>query len=147
MKVEIHCPSTAELVSTWENGLGRPSHERVLLLLGPAIPGAAESDPARWSIGQRDSVLFQLRRMLFGEGLKSVVRCPHCQDEVEFAFAVSDIWREDGRTPEGAGIVEVDGFRVSFRVPDSTDLEVARHMRNVEAARQCLLERCILSVV
>ena len=146
MKAEIRCPSTAELVSIWENGLGRPGHERALLLLGLAISGVAQSDLARWSIGRRDAALFRLRRMLFGEALSSIARCPHCQAQVELAFRVADIWSEDGRAAEGDGVVEVDGFRVSFKVPDSTDLEAARFMPNIESARQCLLERCILSV-
>ena len=146
MKAEIRCPSTAELVSIWENGLGHPGHERALLLLGCALSGAAESDLARWSIGRRDAALFRLRRMLFGETLNSMVRCPHCKAQVELAFRVTDIWSEGVRTPEDEGIIEADGFRVSFRVPNSTDLEAARRMRNIEAARQCLLERCILSV-
>ena len=146
MTEEIRCPSTAELVSSWEGGLGRPGHERALLLLGRAMAGVPEGDLGRWSVGRRDSVLFQLRRMLFGEELNSVARCPHCQAEVELMFAVSDIWRDDERSAEGAGLVEVDGFQVSYRVPDSTDLEAARHMRTVDSARRCLLDRCLLSI-
>jgi hypothetical protein len=146
MKAEIRCPSTAELVSIWEIGLGHPGHNRALLLLGCVISGVAESDLAHWSIGRRDAALFRLRRMLFGEALNSMARCPHCMAQVELAFRVADIWSEDGRTPEGEGVIEADGFRVSFRVPNSTDLEAARLMRDVEAARHCLLERCILSV-
>ena len=146
MKPEIRCPSTAELVSIWESSLGRPGHDRALLLLERTISGVANVDLARWSIGRRDAALFRLRRMLFGEALNSIARCPHCQAQVELAFSLADIWCEDGRTPEGEGVIEVDGFQVSFRVLNSTDMEAARHMRNIEAARQCLLERCIVAV-
>lgn len=146
MPEEIRCPSTGELISTWEGGLGRPGHERALLLLGRVLPGAPEGDLARWNVGRRDAVLFQLRRMLFGEGFNSVACCPHCLAEVELTFAVSDIWRDDERSAEGAGLLEVDGFHVSYRVPGSTDLEAACHMSTVDSARQCLLDRCVLSV-
>jgi len=147
MTDEIRCPTIAELISTWESGLGRPGHERALLLLGRAVAGASEGELARWSLGRRDSALCRLRRMLFGEELNSVARCPHCRAELELTFAISDIWREDNRPVEGSDVLEIGGFPVNFRVPDSTDLEAARQMDTVEAARRRLLERCILSDV
>lgn len=146
MTNEIRCPSAAELISTWESGLGRPGHERALLLLRSAVPDAIAGDLAHWSLGRRDSLLFQLRRMLFGGGLNSVVRCPHCRAEVELTFSVTDIWREDEPSAEGPGVLEIDGVTVTFRAPDSTDLEAASRMPTVDAARQCLRDRCILSV-
>lgn len=146
MTNEIRCPSAAELISTWESGLGRPGHERALLLLELSVPGVTRTDLARWSIGRRDSLLFQLRRMLFGEGLNSIVRCPQCRVEVELNFTVSGIWRAEEHCCEDAGSIEIDGIRVAFRAPDSTDLEAASHMPSVDAARQCILDRCILEV-
>lgn len=145
MTNEIRCPSTAELISTWESSLGRPGHERALLLLGRAVAGGAGGELAHCSVGRRDSLLFQLRRMLFGEELNSLVRCPYCEAEAEMAFAVVDIWSDDQPFAEGAGVLEMAGMRIEFRAPDSTDLEAASHMPTVDAARQCLLDRCILS--
>ncbi len=146
MTNEIRCPSTTGLISAWENGLGRPGHERALLLLASAFPDTAPDELSRWKVGRRDSVLFRLRRLLFGDSLNSVGRCPRCQAEVELSFTLSDIWPGGVDPPETTGRVAMDGFDVSFRVPDSTDLATARHASSVADARRCLLHRCIVAI-
>lgn len=143
---DIRCPSSAELITIWERGLGRPGHERALMLLEKVCPGFPPDELARWSVGCRDAVLFRLRQALFGEALSSVVRCGHCQAAVELSFALSDIWFAGEAGAPSEGVVSMAGYEVQFRAPDSEDLGAVRHEESVGAARLRLLERCILSV-
>ena len=142
---EIRCPSSRELITIWERGLGRPSGERALLLLEVCV-GARADELAGWSVGRRDAALFRLRRVLFGEPLSSVARCRQCLAQVDLSFTLSDIWAAGETSGPGRGVVSAEGYQVEFRAPDSTDLAAVRQEESVEAARSKLLERCIVSV-
>ncbi|MEO8368714.1 MAG: phage baseplate protein [Candidatus Solibacter sp.] len=146
MADDIRCPSSAELVGIWERGLGRPGHERALMLLEKACPGWSAEDLARWTVGRRDAVLFRLRQALFGEGLASVVRCANCRAEVELSFALSDMWLPGEATAPGKGSVSMAGYDVHYRAPNSQDVAAVLHEPSVGAARLRLLELCIESV-
>lgn len=144
MSDRIRCPSAAELLGVWESGLGRTGSERALLLLECACAETPVEELAGWSIGRRDAALFRLRRMLFGERLHSVARCPECGAEVEISFRLSDLECDDAGP--GAGMLRLPDREIHFRAPDSRDLAAVETEPDVTAARDRLLERCIVRI-
>jgi DNA-directed RNA polymerase subunit RPC12/RpoP len=141
--------SAAELVSAWERALGRAPVDQALVLLSLASPGCSPEAMARLSVGERDSRLLTLREQLFGSQLTSVTRCPACGQRLELAFEVDNLRRPAAALPpgpDGAFELSVDGYRVQFRLPNSTDLASASALADQESARQLVLERCIQSV-
>ncbi len=147
--------SAWELLDTWERGLAQPALQRALTLLAAANPGTPPDALAALSIGQRDARLLTLREWAFGPQLVGLATCPECSERLELVFEVRDI-----RTPppfqpsplqaeEGEGVESLsltyDGYQVDFRLPNSLDLAAVAGMDEVDATRQVLLERCLLT--
>jgi uncharacterized protein (UPF0212 family) len=143
--------SAFELLTAWEQGLGQPPAEQALTLLIAAYPEIPPDELAQLSIGQRDACLLTLREWTFGPRLVGIAACPACAERLELSFDVADI-RTDPVTDLFAsndkGIethtVSAAGYDVTFRLPNSLDLEAAR-TDNLDATRQRLLERCVLA--
>lgn len=138
--------TAAHLLDTWEGAAGRSPVERALALLAVACPDEPTERLASLPIGERDALLLDLRETIFGVELTSVANCPACGERLEFNFETSDIRQLSSPHPGGAGLeLESDGARVSFRLPNSSDLLAAR--RGGGDARQALVERCVLQAV
>lgn len=134
----------AYLLDAWEIALGEPPALRLLALLS-----AVESQPvevlAQLSIGQRDAHLLVLREKIFGKEVTAVARCPQCDDYLELNFQIDDVRLEPTAFSEPLA-VHVDGCEILFRMPNSLDLHAASGFSDMQAARQFLLERCILAI-
>ena len=145
----------------WERGRGLHPVDRALVLLAAAQPGMSWEQLARLQIGRRDILLLALRELTFGSRLASYAECPHCGEKLEFDHPVSDILAsllmpgaeeptgkvESGLVADSVKALEMDGFTVRFRLPDSFDLAAVAGCREPEEARRLLLERCVLEVV
>lgn len=131
--------STPELVRAWESGAARTPAERALLLLAYACPEESWEELAGLPIGRRDARLLTLREWTLGPALNCVARCPSCAEPVELNFSVADV-RHDTATVSGELHVEIHGYTVAFRLPDSTDLSA---VDGCVDARRALLDRCL----
>ncbi len=137
--------SSGELLDVWERGLPQTPARRALLLLEAACPETPPGVLARWSVGQRDAALLNLREWAFGARLSSLAACPACAERVELNFDASDIRvSQDVEPPETFALASGD-HELLFRLPDSRDLDALAGCAGVEAARAVLLERCVLS--
>lgn len=138
-----------DILRLWERGQGQRSLERALTILSFARSGKTLDELAYLSIGQRDAYLITLRELTFGDTLNSFIDCPQCADPLEFSVSTADI-REippfDDSEADQEWILKTGGYRLRYRRPDSRDLNAIAEMSDVEVARQCLLERCIVSV-
>ncbi|MGW3073481.1 hypothetical protein [Kitasatospora sp. NPDC001132] len=164
----------AALLATWEAGLAAGRSGRALLLHTVARPGAGTAELLAVPLGERDAELFGLRVELFGEQLNVRAGCPGCAEEMEFAFdarqlagsAVSGGTGKSGGAAESGGIaksggaaesgdgarpgragplrVELDGWRVGFRLPTAGDVAAAEQAP-AGRGRAVLLERCVLT--
>jgi hypothetical protein len=132
----------ADWLDAWERSHALPPALKPCAYLAALIPdGAAAAETL--SIGRRDARLIELHAALFGPTLQATAACPACGERIEFELDASEL-----RAPSaGSGAVEltVDGYRVHARLPDSRDLLAASACRDELAARQVLLERCVLS--
>lgn len=135
-------PSASDLLAAWERGVTQRPFEQALTLLAAACPDETPDALSALAIGQRDSRLLTLRAWTFGERMASVSRCPECGETLEFEFEVSDI--RVNAEPLSSLTMDVDGYLIEFRLPNSTDLSSLADGRGDAAVR--LLERCILSL-
>jgi hypothetical protein len=143
--------SAAELLDAWEQGMGQTPIQQALALLAPACPERSPEALARLSIGRRDAGLLALRERTFGPRLLSLATCPACGERLELAFDVADVQSSSlflgGDGGEGHAdplSMTVDGYELRFRLPNSLDLEAVADCADAAAARQALLQRCLL---
>lgn len=158
--------SASQLLALWEHGLAQPFWQRALSLLAAALPDLSLETLANLPLGQRDACLLTLREHLFGPRLTSLATCPACGERLEVSFNVDDI--QVGRLPasngepvpgasaagpdeekaleeEGMLFLSIEGYEVTFRLPNSLDLAEIDGVGTAERARQILLGRCLLS--
>lgn len=125
--------------------------ERGTALLGRCVRGG-EGVARALTVGDREALLLELRRLSIGETLECVLRCPNesCGERMEFAIAVRDLLLppySDAR-PSYETFVEDAGalYRVSFRIPTAEDLDRAATVaqRDPERGTREIFERCVL---
>ncbi len=138
--------SAAQLLDAWEQGLSEPACRRALPLLAAASPDASPETVAVLSIGERDRSLLTLREWTFGPQLASVSSCSACSEQLEWTVDTTDLWAAKPPELTGELSLEVDHYRVSFRLPNSLDLAAVAECTDGETARRLLLERCISAV-
>jgi len=138
--------SAPELLDVWERGNVQSSVHRALLLLSAACPGASADSLTKLNIGERDSRLLTLRDWTFGSQLIGIATCPDCRECLELTFDVADIQVTPESGPTGELTIDVAGYDVHFRLPNSLDIDAIADHKDVDRAREELLESCILSV-
>jgi hypothetical protein len=136
--------SATELLDVWERGERQHPLDRALTLLVATCPEKKLQDLIHLSIGQRDALLLALRQLTFGPQLAAYTECPVCGAQLEFTVSVEELLR--GYTPADSNeqSLELDGFIVRFRLPDSADL--AECINSGLMADEELLKNCILKV-
>jgi hypothetical protein len=143
--------SVRELLDVWERGLVQSGLERALLLLA-AGTGEGADVLAQLSLGQRDARLLTLRELTFGPQLLSVSACPACGERMEATFNVADLRAlaeseaPDRETPEVFQL-QVNGYEIRFRLPNSLDQAALASCLDVATARDLLLGRCLLTAL
>lgn len=138
--------SARTLLEAWHCGMTEPLHLRPLTLLSAAEPETPMETLATLSIGRRDAKLLALRQHLFGPAMNSVTTCPGCGDFLEFNINVADIRAEENAAAPGALSLAMDGYEMTFRLPNSTDLSAVADQADDRLARQMLLDRCVARV-
>jgi hypothetical protein len=139
----MHALTARELLHAWGHAGSHKPVKRSLLLLAAACPEESWETLARLSIGQRDARLLTLHESTFGPCLSCLTECPACHERLELDLEVNDI-RLASESGGADHLISVDGDEVRFRVPNSIDLAALENEHALEAARQILLERCVL---
>jgi len=138
--------SAPELLEVWERGNVQSPVHRALLLLSAACPEASADSLTKLSICERDARLLTLREWTFGAQLIGIATCPDCHERLELTFDVADIQVTPDSEPTGEMTIDVAGYDVRFRLPNSLDIDVITDHKDVDRAREELLENCLLSV-
>lgn len=141
-------PLTAlDLVRVWEWGEDRSPADRGLGLLSLALPALDEDHLAALTIGQRDAHLLGLRCATLGDGLEIHTTCPRCGEDLEFEMTREQLLvAEPDDVQPGPHALEVDGYGLRFRLPDSRDLAALAAEPDAAGARSALLRRCLVEV-
>jgi hypothetical protein len=100
---------------------------------------------AELSIGRRDASLLSLREATFGRTLEALANCPNCGTLLQIDLDAAQLYSTQPDRVEL--LVDEDGYRVEFRLPDSRDFDAIGAAPNVIVGREMLLERCITNGV
>lgn len=111
----------------------------------------AERTARALTVGDREALLLQLRRLSLGETLECVLRCPAetCGERMELGLRVADLlvpsYEDVKRTYELAFDADGKRYEISFRVPTADDLDnVALIARgDPERGARALLAGCV----
>jgi hypothetical protein len=138
--------SPAATLDLWADAERRGPVERTLVLAAAGgDDGAGPGDLVRLPLGRRDSRLLSLHLALGGRTLEATAACPACGEQAEFAVPADVLVKRAGEGVPPAP-VEVDGFVVAWRPPDSADLAAAAgEAGDAAVAERVLLSRCVLS--
>lgn len=134
--------SAYDLVQVWEWGQHKHPVDRALGLLTLAQPELDAEQIAALSIGQRNSRLLLLREQTLGSTLNGYAECTQCREKLEFSVEVASL-----RLPEPAQMefdLDSQNFSLHCRLPTSRDLAALVGYRNLEAARQLLINHCVV---
>jgi|SRR5882762_2581524 len=134
-----------EMLEVWERGLAQSPLQQSLTLLSAAAAEPIEA-VAKLSAGQRDACLLTLREWAFGQHLDAMASCPRCQDRLEINFRTSDIRVQAEAPAAESRALDVGGYRLFCRAPNSLDLGAIANHRDPAAARWQLLERCVSEI-
>lgn len=135
--------STPELLNIWERGLFQSPIQQALMLLSAACSDTQPDALAKLSIGQRDARLLTLREWTFGSQLVGLVTCPSCNERLELTFSTADLRVMSEAEPMETLSLNVAGYELCFRLPNSLDLAAVANHKDLVAAQQLLLERCL----
>jgi hypothetical protein len=143
-----------EVLRVWERGEGQSAAARALTLLSCARPEASASALTSATIGEREAAVLGLRIRLFGRELELMDTCPACGITIEFGVDAGSVLPDQAAAPALSAaepqvveqVLEIDGWRVVFRVPTAGDLLAVEQAGAlpVPAVRQLLLDRCVL---
>lgn len=149
----MRTPTAAQLLRAWEYGSTASNAVRAMELLGVSYDGLDARRLLAMPLGQRDTLLLQLHRHLFGGRLDSVAQCPACGATVEASFDADALQLEHGSddgSQDGTRVLEWHAMsgdlRVRFRAINSEDLLAIESCSDGTSARQRLWERCVIEV-
>jgi hypothetical protein len=136
--------SPADFLDLWERGWALHAVDQALLVLHCACPEYTYEKLATLSLGQRDTLLVQVRRLSLGDRLEAYTECPACHERLEFVLSCDEL-RGAARDQESlVKSVTLEGSAYTLRCPDSRDAAAAAASENVDAARLALLARCVV---
>jgi hypothetical protein len=134
-----------DLLEIWEVGRDRHPVDRALILLGTACPELAWEELTGLSVGARDARLLSVREQVFGPRLDGFAECPRCSEGLQFGVAVADLRVPSApETEEQPMELVTEDFSLRFRLPNSRDLGAAAVSEGPAAARELLVQRCVL---
>lgn len=134
--------SDQEVIQVWETGLDQHPVDRALTVLAAAFPRATRDELAAMSVGRRDGYLMDAREVNFGPSVSGVAECPECGELLEWTLDLESVRGDVGES--GPNRLTVEGYEVSYRLPDSTDLAAVALGGDVAGGREALLRRCVL---
>src|SRR6185369_1434785 len=135
--------SASEILELCEQAWSREPVDRALILAVGACPEMDARAVARLSLGRRDALLLRARQLTFGSRVECIVDCPACAATVELAFDLARVWAGDGDGADSSEPIEIDGFEIVMRPPNSEDMQAASLAGGLEEARHMLLDRCV----
>jgi hypothetical protein len=141
-------PLTARaLLDAWEAGHQQPWPQRALTMLSATDRETPLDTWAGLSVGERDRRLMLLREWAFGPVAQALVACVRCAARLEFEIDIAGMRQQPGGHSGGQQHVEIDGYRIAFRLPTSGDLASVAAWTDVNRAADALFARCLADVI
>lgn len=136
--------SAFELLDICEQAWSREPADRALILASGACPDMDAGALERLTIGRRDSLLVEARRLTFGSRVECITGCPDCAAVVELTFDLSRQPQDTADSPTASFVV--DGFEIALRLPNTGDMRAASRVGGIDEARRLLFDRCVVVV-
>ncbi|HSL00275.1 MAG TPA: hypothetical protein VK869_08040 [Rubrobacteraceae bacterium] len=141
----MYALSDQEVLDVWESGVDQHPVDRALTLLATALPGTDRDRLVGMSVGERDGYLMDVREVNFGPSVAGVAECPRCEELLEWRLDLADIRSFRGAPArDGPHRLAVEGYELSYRLPDSADLAEIHPGGGIAGGRSALLRRCVL---
>lgn len=143
----MNLPTDAELIVGWERATRESWVERALTLVRLFHPETDRSEVSRLPIGERDARLLAIRAAMFGSSVDCLTNCPRCAESMEASFSIDDVRSRVGDNrvaEEGPHTLEVNGYQVTFRLPNSMDLLAIDERRDDRSLERQVLASCVL---
>jgi len=127
--------------------------ERATALLARCLGDTGRAvDAHALTVGDREALLLQLRRLTLGETVDCVLHCPAvgCGERMDLELRVADLlvpaYADVRRSYELTADLDDARYDVSFRLPTALDLDAVAPMARVdlERAANALLARCVV---
>lgn len=132
---------------------GASSAVAVTRILEACLVGISDADvpgdlARRLLVGDRDYLMFALRRLTLGDSFQGVLACPLCAAPMDISFGAEDVPVEPRPQTAASYTLELGSAAgslrtVRFRLPTGGDQEAVLDMDH-GAAVEALLERCIV---
>lgn len=97
------------------------------------------------AVGDREALLWHLRRAASGDRIDAVVECSACGEKLDVPLTVSMLLAEPDDEQQPAFTDDVDGTPVTYRLPTGADQRATLGL-DPEAAVRVLLARCVTSI-
>lgn len=137
--------SDHEVLRVWETGLALHPVDRALAVLATVFPAAERDVLVATGVGRRNERLMEVREANFGPGVSGVVGCPVCQETLEWTLDLDDVRASGGAAAGGpTARFAADGYELTYRLPDSSDLAAVVLAGDVAGGRATLLDRCVI---
>lgn len=97
------------------------------------------------TVGDRETLLLNIRRLTFGNALDAQLTCPECHQDLDLSLRVTELLMLPYENPEQWHDDQEGLTPVRFRLPNGGDLEEAAPLAGVDSERaaQLILRRCI----
>lgn len=141
----MHPVTTQTMLAAWELCLSQRPARRALTLLSAGNPAMTMKQLMKFSIGQRDGLLIELRESLFGSNVNSLSECPHCHEQLELTLDLQNIRVLENDAIKAPMKLSIENYLLKFRLPDSSDILFIESLSNVEEARAAILNRCLIA--
>lgn len=144
----MHPISAEQLLLIWQQVHSYSMLPKTLLLLEMITPESKKTDVGLLSIGQRDTRLLQLRKYLFGSTLHNTTICPECNTKMEWDMDLQDLIIQEVDNSEFSleHTIEVDNFKIRFRLPNSKDILMILSKDDDKSKSNALINNCILEI-
>jgi hypothetical protein len=146
MNLDVRAPDVVQLVDAWDAGLMQHPIDRALTVVA-AFTGLPTSVLADRTIGERDAVLLEIRRLLAGDRIAALTNCQKCAEPNEFRLDAGALPRTE-RSQDAATIsVRTQDRSVRARLPTSRDLAAVVECDDADVAARTLIARCLIDQV
>ena len=122
--------------------------DKSIILLDLANPELEPEDIEMLSIGRRDSMLFELRKRMFGSRLINTAYCPKCNEQIEWENDIKDlnILDSDVGKLQNEYSTTIDNFNILFRLPNTSDFLNSQGRDVVHVDSHKIIRSCITKV-
>jgi hypothetical protein len=141
----IRVAAAARLIDAWDSGLVQHPVDRALTIAG-CYTDLDRRALAALSIGERDALLLEIRRLVAGDRLCGICRCEACGEGNEFDLDAAVLPRP-AAPPDRVVTAMVGGRNLRVRLPNSFDLAAVVDAPDDDAATRAIVERCLLDEV